>query len=96
MFDEEQVDQHIKYYEEHYQIKIRRIKSDITDKCTFTEQEIEDFNANLALRMVTQPRVTRKPLLQKWINQPIEYPKEPRDMGEHEIQPLATVSQIYY
>ena len=88
LFSEEQVDQHINYYEEHYRIKIRRTKSDIPDKCTFTEQEIEDFNANLALRMVTQPRVTRKPLLQKWINQPIEYPKEPHDMGNMKYRHL--------
>ena len=88
LFSEEQVDQHINYYEEHYQVKIKRTKSDIPNESTFTEEEIKDFDENTALRMQTQPRVTRKPLVKKWLDQPIEYPTEPDDMGNMKYRHL--------
>ena len=88
LFSEEQVDQHINYYEEHYQVKIKRTKSDIPDESIFTEEEIKNYDENTALRMQTQPRVTRKPLVKKWLDQPIEYPTEPDDMGNMKYRHL--------
>ena len=51
LFSEEQVDQHINYYDEHYKVKIKRTKQDLTTESSFTEQEIADFDNNLVLRI---------------------------------------------
>ena len=67
LFSEEQVDEHINYFDEHFKVKIKRAKQDITAQSSFTEQEIADFDNNLALRIQTQPRVSRKPLVKKMV-----------------------------
>ena len=88
LFNEEQVDEHINYFEDHYKVKIKRTKVDIPNDSTFTQEDIATYDDNLAVRLPTQPRVTRKPLLDKWLSQPIRYPTEPEDSGNMKYRHL--------
>ena len=88
LFNEEQVDEHINYFEDHYKVKIKRTKVDIPNDSTFTQEDITTYDDNLAVRLPTQPRVTRKPLLDKWLSQPIRYPTEPEDSGNMKYRHL--------
>ena len=58
-FSEADVDLHLNYLNETYNLRVERTKNDMPQGAVFTQADVDLFNSNVALRNAVQPTISR-------------------------------------